>query len=71
MRLYIISAAALLAASSFVFWFLDDEAGPILAVAGVLFWVSGIVLIGLLTVALGRRIGVGGRRSARSDDESA
>lgn len=73
MRLYVISAAALLAASSFVFWFLDDEAGPILAVAGVLFWVSGVVLVGLLTFALGRKMGVGiGRRNSPGpDDESA
>ena len=73
MRLYVIAAAALLAASAFVLWFLDDDAGPILAVAGVLFWVSGILLIGMLTFALGRRMGVsfGGRRGACPDDESA
>jgi hypothetical protein len=62
-RLYVLAAALALAASSFVFLFLDDDAGAILAVAGVMFWVSGIVLIGLLTVALGRRLGIGWRRT--------
>jgi hypothetical protein len=69
MRLYIFAAVAVLAASSFAFFFLDDDAGPILTVAGVLFWVSGVALIALLTYALGQRLGISWRRPGPDDTD--
>ncbi len=67
MRLYAIAAVLLLAASIFVRATLRDDPGPILTVADVLFWVSGVVLVLLAAITLGRYLGLLGR----SGDEAA
>ncbi|MEA2348073.1 MAG: hypothetical protein QOG62_1860 [Thermoleophilaceae bacterium] len=58
MRLYAVAAALMLVASTFVRASLRNDPGPILTVAEVLFWASGVVLVALAVIAVGRRLGV-------------
>jgi hypothetical protein len=63
MRLYAIAALALLGASIYTLITREPADGAIYTVAGILFWASGVVLIGLGVFFLGRRLGVFGGRT--------
>jgi hypothetical protein len=74
LRLYALAAAALLAASSLTWILLGDEGGTLLTITGVLFWVSGLALIAIGLVVLGRFLGVGsgrGRQGSTTERESS
>lgn len=55
LRLYAAAALFVLVASSFVWLAADDERGTVLTLAGILFWVSGAVLVAIGLVLLSRR----------------
>jgi hypothetical protein len=65
LRLYALAAAALLAASSLTWILLEDEDGALLTITGVLFWVSGLALIAIGLVVLGRFLDIGSMRRGR------